>query len=113
MFGIVINQERLKTNFVVVDEENQPEDYTLQEGEQIITKDWNIGNSMLKPKWTGSDWIESATQEELIMWNEKTNPTQKPSSTDMIIAKLMKLNAEQQTINSELMKEIAELKGGK
>lgn len=39
--------------------------------------------------------------------------TPQPSSTDVIIAKLMKLNAEQQTINSELMKQIAELKGVK
>lgn len=40
-------------------------------------------------------------------------PKEKPTSTDVIIAKLMKLNAEQQAINSELMKQIAELKGGK
>lgn len=59
MFGIVINKEGFKVAFVVLNEDKTPQYYDLQDGEQIIETDWAIANSMNKPKWDGSKWIDT------------------------------------------------------
>ena len=65
MFGIVIDKNGYKIEFVALNEDKTPKFYELKEGGIIIETDWNIANTMLKPQWDGSKWIETATQEEL------------------------------------------------
>lgn len=73
-----------------------------------------------KAKWTGTEWVEGATQQEIEEWQEqnKPNPPQ-PSVQDTLNAQLLKSNAEtkielnkQKQLNSQLLLEIAKLKQG-
>lgn len=59
MFGIVINEKGFKVEFVVLNEDKTPQFYTLKDGESIIETDWQIANSMNKPMWNGSEWIDT------------------------------------------------------
>lgn len=59
MFGIVINQQGCKVEFVVLNEDKTPQFYILKDGESIIEKDWQIANSMNKPQWNGVEWIDT------------------------------------------------------
>ena len=59
MFAIVINQDGYKVGFVVLNEDKSPQFYTLKEGETIVEEDWQIANSMNKPQWVGSEWIDA------------------------------------------------------
>lgn len=67
MFGIVINELGYKVEFVALNEDKSPQFYELNKGEQVIEKDWQIANSMLKPRWDFENevWIEAATDEEI------------------------------------------------
>ena len=65
MFGIVIDKNGLKVDFVNVFDNGEIDSYEIKDGEQLITQDWQKANSMLKPMWTGSEWVETATEEEL------------------------------------------------
>lgn len=58
MFGIVVNEQGFKVEFVVLNEDKSPQFYTLKNGESIIEKDWQIANGMNKPQWNGSEWID-------------------------------------------------------
>ncbi|MEX0083568.1 hypothetical protein AB2T90_14145, partial [Clostridium butyricum] len=74
MFGIVIDENGYKVEFVTLNENNIPEGYILKDGESIIKQKWSIANNMLKPKWesTNLEWIETATEEEIKKaWEEK------------------------------------------
>ena len=61
MFGILIDAQGYKLDFLVIGE------YEFKEGEQVIEEDWDIANSMIKPKWDFDNevWIEAATEEEI------------------------------------------------
>ncbi len=65
MFGIVIDEHNLKIAFIELNEDKTPKEYVLNHGESVIEIDWNIANTMLKPKWNGTNWEETATQDEL------------------------------------------------
>lgn len=62
MFGIVINKDGYKVEFVVLDKDKTPQFYELKEDEQIIEKDWAIANSMNKPKWNFEKEIWEETE---------------------------------------------------
>ncbi len=51
MFGIVINELGFKVEFVALNEDGTIQSYELKENEQVITTDWNVANSRVKPKW--------------------------------------------------------------
>ena len=59
MFGIVINQEGFKVEFVVLNEDRSPQFYELKEGESVIEDGWQIANSMNKPQWVNGKWIDT------------------------------------------------------
>lgn len=59
MFGIVIDKQGYKIEFVVLNEDKSPQFYELKEGEAIVEEDWQIANSMNKPQWTGGEWIDT------------------------------------------------------
>ena len=59
MFGVVVNEQGYKVEFVVLNEDKSPQFYELKEGEAIVEEDWQIANSMNKPQWGGSEWIDT------------------------------------------------------
>lgn len=59
MFGIVINQQGYKVEFVALNKNKIPQFYELKDGESIIEEDWQIANSMNKPQWNGVEWIDT------------------------------------------------------
>ena len=70
MFGIVINKDNIKVDFVVLNDDKTPQNHDLKEDESIIETDWQNAISMVNPKWNGTEWIETATQEDI---NERKN----------------------------------------
>lgn len=113
MFGIVINKDNMKSAFVIIDTEGKAVDYKIKENEKIITTDWQIANTMLKPRWNGKEWEEAATQEEMKEYNALMNSNKKqPTTQEQINAQLLEEIAQQKIINAQLMQEIATLKGG-
>lgn len=77
MYAIVIDiNTSLKKKFVIKNK------YELETNEEFIEDGWNIANAMLKPKWTGSKWIETATEEEKKEAEDKIEV--KPSETDIL-----------------------------
>lgn len=59
-------------------------------------------------KYLNNRVIELTETEKEILFPK---PVPQPSETEIMIANLLKTNAEQQSINATLLKEIAELKG--
>ncbi|WP_017825511.1 hypothetical protein [Clostridium botulinum] len=88
-FGIVINEKiGYKIDFVVVEE------HELKDGEKVIEKDWNIANAMLKPKWTGEEWVEGATEEEIKEHEEENKPKPKePTEVEILKQQLLETQA--------------------
>lgn len=112
MFGIVIDENGYKVEFVTLNENNIPEGYVLKDGESIIKQKWSIANNMLKPKWesTNLEWIETATEEEIKAWNEKNKVMQKPTEQQTLNAQLLQQNAnlqleieQQKQLNAQIL----------
>lgn len=59
LFGTVIDKQGYKVEFVILNEDKSPQFYELKEGEAIVEEDWQIANSMNKPQWGGSEWIDT------------------------------------------------------
>lgn len=116
MFGIVIDENGYKVEFVTLNENNIPEGYILKDGESIIKQKWSIANNMLKPKWesTNLEWIETATEEEIKAWNEKNKVIQKPTEQQILNAQLLQQNAnlqleieQQKQLNAQILLQLA------
>lgn len=61
----VIDKDGFIVKSVFVDENDNImfTDFKMEDGQTLITKHPN--KDMLNPKWTGSKWIEGATEEEI------------------------------------------------
>ncbi|WP_315970296.1 hypothetical protein [Clostridium botulinum] len=89
-----------------------------------ITEDMQIvdipNKTYIKPKWTGIEWIEGATEEELKEWEEKNKPKPKEPNEDEILmsnillenATLKQKTSDLEEMTANVMLQIAELKGG-
>ncbi|WP_321994840.1 hypothetical protein [Clostridium butyricum] len=96
--------------------EDMPQYFVITESMQIL--DMYNGN-LIRPKWTGVEWIEGATDEEIRAWEENNKPVVKePTSQDILNAKLisdnaelLKANEEQKKLNANLLLKIAMLGG--
>ena len=95
---------------------NKPQYFKIEESYQIVDL---YNKNYIKPKWNGTEWIESATDKEIQAWQEENKLTKKPSAQDILNAKLMADNAEllkekeeQKRLNSYLLLKIAMI-GGK
>lgn len=87
----------------------KPQDFEMKENYKAVEL---YKDNYVKPKYNKNKWIESATEEEIKVWQEENKiENEEPTENDILIANLIKANAEQQNINIELMKQIAELKG--
>lgn len=86
MFGVVIDKNGIKVEFVHVFDNGNIDSYELKEGEMLITTDWQIANSMVKPRWDGSKWVETATSEELESAIPKPMRSEIPSTDERLEA---------------------------
>lgn len=129
LFGTVIDKQGYKVEFVVLNEDKSPQFYELKEGEAIVEEDWQIANSMNKPQWGGSEWIDTEPLPPIV-----TEP-QEPDEMEVLKARVdgleninaglllenaehqikiqgqEKMNKEQEVTNANLLLEIAMLKG--
>lgn len=114
MFGIVIDENGYKVEFVTLNENNIPEGYILKDGESIIKQKWSIANNMLKPKWesTNLEWIETATEEEIKKAWEEKNKAIPEDLTDLLkieLAENTKDLAKKDLEIEQLQKDIADI----
>ncbi|WP_321833646.1 hypothetical protein [Clostridium butyricum] len=114
MFGIVIDSNGFKIEFISLNKNNEPEKYDLRDGEKIVTTDWNIANTMLKPKWesTTLSWIETATEEEIKKALEEKNKALPEDLTDLLkieLAENTKDLAKKDLEIEQLQKDIADI----
>ena len=58
MFANVIDSNGFKVVFTLLNDDGTTKFYELKDGEEIIEKDWDIANTMNKPKWNGSSWVD-------------------------------------------------------
>lgn len=81
-----------------------------------IKKDYKIVDAIdkhyIKPHWNGTEWEESATEEEIKTHEEENKVTKEPTEQEKLNAQLLQTNAQQQLINASLVKQIAELQKG-
>lgn len=96
-YGIVINRDGfIVDRCVILDDENRPQYYELQEGEQAIPFDENNNfTEYIKQKWNENEWIEGATQEEIDEYNANLPDPQpqKPTETEKLQTELANTNA--------------------
>lgn len=65
MFGIIIDIQGYKKEFVCLDEVGDIKFYKLKDGEKLILQDWQIANGMGKPKWTGVGWVDEEPPKQI------------------------------------------------
>lgn len=66
--AIVINSLKYKVDCVTVDIKDGievPRLYEINDGESLVYIDISTANEMVKPRWDGDAWIETATPEEI------------------------------------------------
>lgn len=66
-YKVAINKNTNETRLLLYEDEELV-DSTIIDNEYVVTSDGYVG--LLKPSWDGEKWIESATEEELIKFNE-------------------------------------------
>lgn len=101
--AIVIDNQGYKVDLFLVDfiEENgqvleKPQYYTLKDGESLVYEDISTALSMIRPRWNGSTWEETATEEEIAAAQpEPTKP--QPTETELFAVELSLAIAEIQT----------------
>lgn len=129
MFGIVIDKQGFKVEFVALNEDKSPQFYELKEGEAIVEEDWQIANSMNKPQWVNDKWIDTDPLPPIEEIPQQPNEMEvlkaRVDGLENINAGLLlenaghqikiqeqeKMNKEQEVTNANLLLEIAMLKG--
>ena len=79
---------------------NEPQHYEILEGQQAVEM---YKNNFIKPRWTGSAWIETATEEEIKELEESNKPKPKESTEIEILKKQL---LETQAIVANLQEQI-------
>jgi len=95
--AIVIDNYGNKITFVLV-VNNEPQYYMLSKDEKLIYDDIGTALSMLKPRWNGSRWIETATPAEI--------EAEKPEPVPYIPSMDERLQAAEQALLTIMMGEI-------
>lgn len=129
MFGIVIDKQGYKVEFVALNKDKSPQFYELKDGETIIENGWQIANSMNKPQWSGSEWIDTdplpphppveppVDKMEVLkarvdgLENINAGLLLENAGHQIKIQEQEKMNKEQEVTNANLLLEIAMLKG--
>ena len=87
-----------------------PQEYLLEDGQQAVVY---LDKKYLTPIWNGTEWIESATEEEINKWKTDNNIVQKPTQEEITtkgVANLKIDNMKKGTIITSTLKTIADLK---
>lgn len=95
LFGTVIDKPGYKVEFVVLNEDKSPQLYELKDGETIIEDGWQIANSMNKPQWGGSEWIDTEPLPPIV-----TEPVE-PNEMEVLEKKVAELEEEKELLNKE------------
>lgn len=95
LFGTVIDKQGYKVEFVVLNEDKSPQLYELKDGETIIEDGWQIANSMNKPQWGGSEWIDTEPLPPIV-----TEPVE-PNEMEVLEKKVAELEEEKELLNKE------------
>ena len=109
----------------VCEERYEPQFYTLKEGETTIPHEYayqahdrqNVGDTgFVKKRWTGSEWVEGATPEEIAAWEAKhpVPPPRAPTALEELQAdtKIIKAQVQAQSDRADFVEDcIAEMAG--
>ena len=81
-YAVVVNSGGNRVDFEIVECDDNgspvPQHHTMQPGESLVFEDWQTANAMLKPRWTGETWQETATPQEV----EEARPTPQALAPD-------------------------------
>jgi len=70
-----------------------PLHYKPQDGESLIYDDLPTALSMIKPKWDGERWIETAATEELATIKRSVSPSNEVISLSLLEERIAKLES--------------------
>ncbi|MBN1079257.1 hypothetical protein [Clostridium botulinum] len=76
--------------------DNIPQYFEVTEDMQTLEM---YKGDLIKPKWSGVEWVEGATEEELKEWEEKNKPVEKEPTKEELLEKQL---LETQAIVAEL-----------
>ncbi|MBY7023626.1 hypothetical protein JW813_05170 [Clostridium botulinum] len=80
--------------------DNIPQYFEVTEDMQTLEM---YKGDLIKPKWSGVEWVEGATQEEIQEWEESNKPlVPEPTETDLLKQQLL----ETQNLVLELQEQI-------
>jgi hypothetical protein len=105
--ALVINQEGFLVEHVAVDPETlMPFAYELAPGESVVT-DVVDALDMLKPRWDGSQWHETATPEEIEAAQPEPppdpyEPSNYPPPIDRLYEHIVQLEARVKELENEV-----------
>ena len=77
MAKCVIDANNKYKTFVEVNVDGTPKYYTMQEGETMIDAKPPVmrvnasADGFVNPTWNGTEWMETATEEEISAWEEE------------------------------------------
>ena len=109
-FKTIIDANGNIVDLCVMFVDGQSQYFKMQE-EYIAVKQYK-GN-FIKPKWDGSKWIESATEEEIKAWQEENKIIKQPTIEEEMLKQIADLkidNMKKDTIINNTLKTVAELK---
>ena len=101
-YATVVDGNGYKKAFVLIEartENGEPAErpfaYTMNAGESLIYDDYQTANAMVKPRWTGSAWEETATPEEIAAARPQPPepPTPAPTNAELYEQNLMIMGA--------------------
>ena len=93
---------------------NIPQNFEMKDTYSSVTK--RFDKEYIKPRWDGSKWIESATEEEIQAWQEENKiiKNTQPTEQEKLNAKLLQQNAEiqiqleeQKAFNAQILLQLA------
>ncbi|NFA43145.1 hypothetical protein EXM65_11300 [Clostridium botulinum] len=96
----IINKDGFIIENCVLFIDNIPQYFEITEGMQILDL-YNC--NLIKPKWTGIEWIEGATEEETKEWEESNKPKPKEQTE---VEQLQRQLLETQNLVLELQEQI-------
>lgn len=107
-YSVIDIQNRYKTLVLAVDGKVQY--YTLLEGERLtdeappVIRPYAGADGFIKPVWEGSEWMESATDEEIAAWEAEhpAPPSPTPSREDRGLADMALKLAQQEAAIKQL-----------
>ncbi|NFA44012.1 hypothetical protein EXM65_15910 [Clostridium botulinum] len=87
----IINKDGFIIENCVLFIDNIPQYFEITEDMQIVDMP---NKTYIKPKWTGIEWVEGATEEEIKEYEENNKPKPKePTETELLQKQLLETQA--------------------